>query len=351
MRTLTQTPGADRPRSTARGRTGLMRWAVRPALWLLAAALLLAVIGATYEAAMAAGDAKRYPPPGRLVDVGGRRLHLHCVGEGMPTVVLISGLGGSSLLWERVQSALAPATRVCAYDRAGIGWSDPSGVPPTPTAVASELRILLASAGRRPPYLLVGASVGGKYARMYVEQSPQEVHGLVLVDARHESVDAALTPEQQAAALAGAERDGRLYWLLGRLGVMRVFGAQLAAGTSPGAAALDPETATLLMLHASRTKDIDAMLAESATMTADDGRLRTARGLGALPVVVLAADSSVQDAGWHAAQELQARLSSNSRLVVVPQSSHFIPLDQPQAVADAIADVLIAVQAGRQAVP
>lgn len=199
--------------------------------------------------------------------------------------------------------------------------------------------------------MLIGASVGGKYARMYAEQFPQEVAGLVLVDARHESVDAALTAEQQAEALAAAERDGRLYWLLGRLGVMRVFGARLAVGTSPGAAALDPKTARLLMLHASRSKDIAAMLAESAALTADDGRLRAARPLGALPVVVLAADSSLQDADWRAAQDVQVTLSSNSRLVVVPQSSHFIALDQPQAVADAIADVLGSARTRQPLVP
>lgn len=351
MGTLMRTPGADSASGTASTVIGPLWFAARAALWLLAAALVLALGGAGYEAVMAAGDAERYPPPGRLVAIGDSHLHLHCVGEGAPAVILISGLGGSSLLWEQVQTASAPLGQVCAYDRAGIGWSDASSELPTPAAVATELRALLTRADIPGPYVLIGASVGGKYARMYAEQFPQEVAGLVLVDARHESVDAALTAEQQAEALAAAERDGRLYWLLGRLGVMRVFGARLAVGTSPGAAALDPETARLLMLHASRSKDIAAMLAESAAMTADDGRLRAARPLGALPVVVLAADSSLQDADWRAAQDVQMTLSSNSRLVVVPQSSHFIALDQPQAVADAIADVLGSARTRQPLVP
>jgi pimeloyl-ACP methyl ester carboxylesterase len=322
------------------GATRPMRRVARMILWLLAAVFTLALAGATYEVAMAAGDAERYPPPGRLVEVGGHRLHLHCVGEGTPTVVLISGLGGSSLLWQRVQTGAEPLTRVCAYDRAGIGWSDPGSAAPTPGAVAAELHALLASAAVPAPYVLVGASVGGKYARMYVAQYPQEVAGLVLVDSRHESLDATLTPEAQAAALAAAERDGRMYRWLGRLGVMRLFGARLVAATSPGAAQLDHRTATLLMLHASRPKDIDAMLAESAMMTADDERLRAAPPLGDLPLIVLAADSSLRDDGWRAGQDQQARLSTNSRLVVVDQSSHFIALDQPDAVADAIAQLV-----------
>lgn len=345
MHPRTRTPVAGRVSGPTSGRTRPLRRVARGALWLLAAVLILALAGVTYEAAMAAGDAERYPPPGQLIDVGGHRLHLHCVGEGAPTVVLISGLGGSSLLWQRVQTSAEPLTRICAYDRAGIGWSSPGGTAPTPGAVAAELHALLASAGVPEPYILVGASVGGKYARMYTERFPQQIAGMVLVDSRHESFDATLTPETQAAALAAAERDGRLYRLLGRLGVMRLFGARLAAGTSPGVAQLDPRTATLLMLHASRPKDIDAMLAESAMMSADDERLRAAQPLGDLPLIVLAADSSLRDASWRAGQDQQARLSTNSRLVVVTQSSHFIALDRPDAVADAIAQVLTAARA------
>lgn len=351
MRTLTRTPEADRALSMSRGRTRRLRRVVQIILWLLAATIIITLAGAGYEAVMAGGDAERYPPPGRLVAVSDHRLHLHCVGEGAPTVVLLAGLGGSSLLWERVLAASGSLGQVCAYDRAGIAWSDASAQPPTPSAVAGELHTLLANAGILGPYVLVGASVGGKYARIYAEQFPQEVAGLVLVDSRHESVDAALTADEQAAALVRAERDGQLYWLLGRLGVMRLFGARLAAGTSPGAAELDPRTATLLMLHASRSQDIAAMLAESAAMTADDERLRAARPLGALPLVVLAADSSLRDAGWRAAQETQAKLSSNSRLVVVSRSSHFIALDQPRAVADAVGLVLASARSGAPLAP
>jgi pimeloyl-ACP methyl ester carboxylesterase len=301
----------------------------------------LAALGASYEAIMAAGDAERYPPPGQMVDVGGYRLHIDCQGDGGPTVVLVTGLGGSSLLWSRVQPALAPSSRVCVYDRAGLGWSDPSNGPRTPAAIAAELHTLLTNASAPGPYVLVGASVGGKYIRLFAEQYPDAVAGLVLVDARHESVDAALTPDERAAGLASAQRDGTMYWWLGRLGIMRLFGARLAAATSPGAATLSPDISTLLMVQASRSQSIDAMLGESAGMTADDARLRAERPLGALPLVVLAADSSLaHSTDWQAGQQIQEQLSNNSRLIVVPQSSHFVSFDQPQAVIDAVQQVI-----------
>ena len=133
---------------------------------------------------------------------------------------------------------------------------------------------------------------------------------------------------------------------------MRLVGAQLATAISPGAAALPSDIRTLMMVHISRPQDIDAMLGESAAMTADDERLRAARPLGALPLMVLAADGSIaQSADFRATQEAQERLSINSQLTIVPQSSHYISLDQPQAVADAVGQVLESVRTGRPPQP
>jgi pimeloyl-ACP methyl ester carboxylesterase len=351
LNAITSSRGAIPPIATRRINRIIRR--IGRALFVLLALLIgLALLGASYEAIMAAGDTERYPPPGQLVDVGGYTLHIDCEGDNGPTIVLVTGLGGSSLLWSRVQPALARSTRVCVYDRAGLGWSDPSDGPRTPAAVADELHTLLANAGVPGPYVLVGASVGGKYIRLFAEQYPNEVAGMVLVDARHESVDASLTPDEQAAGLASAQRDGKLYWWLGRLGIMRLFGARLAAASSPGAATLPPDIGTLLMVQASRRDSIDAMLGESAGMTMDDARLRAARPLGALPLIVLAADSSIAHSqDWSTAQEAQARLSRNSQLIVVPQSSHFVSFDQPQAVADAIEQVVESARTGETLVP
>ena len=148
----------------------ILRWSGRALLGLLALLAGPAALGASYEAIMTSRDAERYPPPGQLVDVGGYRLHIDCQGQGGPTVVLVTGLGGSSLLWGRVQPGLAASSRVCACDRAGLGWSDAHSGPRTPSAVAAELHTLLTHAHIPGPYVLVGASIGGKYIRMFAEQ-------------------------------------------------------------------------------------------------------------------------------------------------------------------------------------
>lgn len=335
-------------RTQSRRTNRLSSWTRHALLVVLTLTAGLAALGASIEAFAAAGDATRYPPPGQLIDVGGHRLHLACAGDGGPTVVLVTGLGGSSPLWSRMRQLLPSTTPVCVYDRAGLGWSDGSDREATPAAVAAELNALLTKAAVPGPYVLVGASIGGKYVRMFAEQYPSEVAGMVLVDARHESVDVALTPDEQAAGGAGARRDARLYWLLGRLGVMRLFGAAMAAGMSPGAAELPASTRTLLMVQAARSHSIDAMLREHTGSTADDERLRSARPLVAIPLVVLAADSSVAQApGWGAAQEAQRQRSTNSRLIVIAQSSHHPALDQPQTVADAILAVVAAARMER----
>ena len=120
--------------------------------------------------------------PGRLVDVGGYRLHLNCTGTGAPTVVLLNGLGETSPLWARVQPAVAATTRVCAYDRAGQGWSDDSPNPADATTAATDLHRLLTAAGESGPYVLAGHSSGGVHALTYTHLYPNDVAGVVLLD-------------------------------------------------------------------------------------------------------------------------------------------------------------------------
>ena len=115
----------------------------------------LSLAGAGYEAIASRGDARAYPPPGKMVDVGGYKLHIQCLGTGSPTVVLDAGLGCTSLDWSLVQAEIGQTTRVCAYDRAGMGWSESGPEPRTPEQNARELHTLLANAGLEGPYVLV----------------------------------------------------------------------------------------------------------------------------------------------------------------------------------------------------
>jgi pimeloyl-ACP methyl ester carboxylesterase len=148
--------------------------------------LLLVLAGIVYQAIASARDAQRYPPLGRLIDVVGYRLHINSTGEGTPAVVLDAGVCDCSLNWCLVQPEVAKFTRVCSYDRAGMGWSDAGPSPRTSEVIVRELHTLLTNAGIAGPYVLVGHSFGGYNVRLFAHDYPEEVVGLVLVDSAHE---------------------------------------------------------------------------------------------------------------------------------------------------------------------
>ena len=153
-------------------------------IWLggiVAALLILILAGWIFEPIAEAADAKAYPPPGQMVDVGGYRLHINCTGSGSPTVVIETGWGDSSASWGWVQPEVAKTTRICTYDRAGMGWSETSPQPRTAREFAKELHTLLAKANEPGPYVLVGHSLGGYTVRVYAHDYPEEVAGLVLM--------------------------------------------------------------------------------------------------------------------------------------------------------------------------
>lgn len=161
------------------------RWVGRIAGGLALLLVALVVAGAAYQAIAEAQDRAAFPPPGQLVDIGGFRLHILCEGEPRPgraTVILESGLGTATPAWTRVQSEVARTTRVCAYDRAGIGWSETSPNPRDPAHIAQELHALLRAAHIATPIVLVGHSSGGLYVRAYQRLYPQDVSGLVLLE-------------------------------------------------------------------------------------------------------------------------------------------------------------------------
>ena len=164
-----------------------MRWIKKTLLWLLVALLMALVIGAIYQALATEADQRSaFPGPGEMVEVGDHRLHLNCVGQGSPTVVLDGGWGYTSVEWTGwVQPDVAKHTRVCSYDRAGMGWSEPGSGPPDANRVPSDLHALLQEANEEGPYVLVGHSLAGLYCRVYAERYPEEVAGMVLVDSTH----------------------------------------------------------------------------------------------------------------------------------------------------------------------
>lgn len=327
----TTTPADTAPprRATRKPRRGTR-------LLLVGVALMAAIAGsgAAYEAIASRSDAAAYPMPGRLVDVGGHRMHLHCEGTGKPVVVLDAGLGGSSVVWQLVQSRLAQTTEVCAFDRAGMGWSEAGPSPRTPQRNAEELHRLLVNSGVEGPYILVGHSLAGKNDRVFAAAYPADVAGMVLVDARSERLDLAATPEEVEGFKTSLAGQAALYTVARHLGLVRLLGASLAA--SP---LVSPEAALEMVLLETAPNAI-AATTDEGTERAHDDDLLAASSLGDLPlVVVAAADSMSNIAGWPAAQNGLASLSTRGRLVVAEHSGHAVHLDEPDVVVDAVLSV------------
>jgi pimeloyl-ACP methyl ester carboxylesterase len=300
----------------------------------------LAAAGAGYEAVAARGDAQAYPPPGRMVDVGGYKLHIQCMGTGSPTVVLDAGLGGTSLDWSLVQAEIGQTTRVCAYDRAGMGWSESGPEPRTPEQNARELHTLLTNAGIEGPYVLVGHSLAGKNVRMFALLHPDQVAGMVLIDARSEYVDARTSPADAKAfkdlyaTLANAYKVAR--WL----GVMRLIGASVV-----GDAALSAETRAAIAMVAYAPRSQDTGTAEAIAREASDAQLAAAPSLGDRPLMVLASEQNMTgDPNWPAAQAQLAGLSTQGQLIVPAGSGHYIHWDHPAVVIDAVRQVVAQVR-------
>src|SRR5580704_6584041 len=174
---------------------------------------LLVVSDLIFQAIGSSRDAQRFPPPGELVNAGGHRLHIYCMGEGTPAVVMDSGFPASSLSWTFVQPAVARFTHTCSYDRAGLGWSDAGPMPRSSRQIVEELRALLLNAGVEGPFVLVGHSFGTFTVRLFASTYPGDVVGLVLVDPIHPSAWLQMT-DASAKKLAGAIRLSRYGALL-----------------------------------------------------------------------------------------------------------------------------------------
>ncbi|MFH5821188.1 alpha/beta fold hydrolase [Georgenia sp. AZ-5] len=269
------------------------RWALYPVVTVMVAAAL----GGMVETVAVAADSRTDAMPGQSYDVGGYRLHLDCTGSGSPTVVLQSGQGEASPHWSRIAQAVSGTTRVCAYDRAGQGWSDAPQAQDGLRA-AADLHTLLSRAGEQGPYVLVGHSIGGAHAMTYASAYPEEVAGMVLLD----STDPYGAPPVDRSGEAGASASFAALPVLARLGLGWVA-SSLAPSALPEPAAGQVDALAATPRHWRNYGD------DFATMPALLGQAQALTTLGSVPLVVLTADASLDRPAAH---DRMAEMSSNS---------------------------------------
>ena len=297
----------------------MWRWAKRTLIGCGALFIAAASACAAYQWITTRRDLAETPPPGRLVDIGGHRLHIWCTGAGDPPVLLETGLGGSSVGWGFVQPEVARFTRVCSYDRAGIGYSDPGPPPRTARRLARELAQLLERAGIRRPVVLVGASIGGFAVRFFASEHGERAAGLVLVDASHED------QAHEVPALAP------FVPFLAPVGALRLLGVTF--GQPPGS--LAPSVRRFARATRFRAAGYQAAADEIMHVRESAAEVRSTRRELTIPVVVVTGARGA-DATWRDLQRDQVRLSRHGCQILAAQSGHAVPVDQPQVVVNAI---------------
>ena len=315
-----------------------MRFVTRAAAAVAAAAGMASF---TYQRIAEACDHRRFPPPGRLVGIGGRRLHLVTAGRGSPAVVIIPALADNVLLWMHVLEGAAAETQACVYDRAGVGWSDPAPRwRRTPDLMAADLHALLTAAGVPPPYVLAGHSVGGIVARRFYARYPGAVAGMLLIDSSH---------EDQARRFAAADwRRGPAFHITRAAGRQaRILGARRLAAELGLVRSLDADTAREVSSeHADAYRAIMLSTPFRRTVVRELLMMTHTWGpppaLDSIPLTVLTATrqpGSVKPV-WTQMQDELAALSRHSKHVMAEQAGHYVHLDEPDLVVQAIRDLV-----------
>jgi len=301
----------------------MWRWTKRILVALGAFLVIATLSGATYQWLATRKELAATPPPGHLVDIGGYRLHLWCTGDGAPAVILDAGLGGTSAGWGFVQPEVARFTRVCSYDRAGMGYSDPGPSPRTERRIASELAELLARSGMPGPVVLVGESIAGFTVRVFVSDHPERAAGLVLVDASHED-DAHEVPGM-----------ARFVPLLSTIGVFRLLGVTFGGRVESTA----PSVRRYAQATSFRAAGYQAAADEIIHIRETVSEVRSSRRKLTIPVLVVTGARGA-DETWRRLQQDEASLSERGCLIVAQNSGHVVSATQPEVVVDAIRTVV-----------
>ncbi|WP_378126271.1 alpha/beta fold hydrolase [Cohnella boryungensis] len=308
--------------------------------------LLLVGSGFVYEWGASSLAKRQYPPTGKLVDVGGYRLHVDRMGQGSPTIILEAGSGETSLSWKDIPQELSQYATVVCYDRGGYAWSDEANTPRTGANIVKELHTALENEGIPGPYLLVGHSLGGMYARLFAQTYRDEVAGLVLIDARPEN-DARDTADIYARESVSGKPPAWVSTLLKRSGWLRLLRDPLLNG-------LVPKEERQTFVNVIATPNYFDAVDEEGSLTDSVEDVIREQDLGNLPVRIIArglpqdyALSGISEEGgrqleeiWQQGQRGMLDISDNSRLIVAEKSGHMVIHDEPELVVDVIKELL-----------
>lgn len=306
----------------------LTRWILRGMKAALALTIVLALVGAIYQYFATKADFEKYHPPGRIVSVEGHQFHIYCTGGGQLTILLEAGAGASSLAWAWIQPELAKTARVCSYDRAGYAWSSPTDLSMDAINTSQQLHKLLKTANIPGPYLLVGHSIGGAYARMFAANYPQEVVGLVLVDATSPSVLETYAEIDLPKVEDWTPATARLFPYLAYVGAMRAI---VGLGLFNIAAGLPPEEEDIAKAWLSRPDYLDTVVREYSYLPDTLKQIRPLKSLNDILVKVIVAgqfagmdaETASKFSQWHLRQQRTwLELSRNSSFQVMVEADH-----------------------------
>ena len=322
----------------------------RASLVLLGSLFAIAVVGSIYQGLSEAKDKQNFPAPGLLLEVDGSLMHIHCQGDGSPTVVVEQGLGGFSSAWDHIHDDIADKTRVCAYDRVGMGYSEPIGRALSSTEVSMRLYKLLATAGETDDLVLVGWSAGGVYVREFQRKYPDLVRGMVFVDSSHENQLTRL-PTRSSGGQSNRRTLMEVAKYIAPLGILRISGLiENEVNSLPISESL--RNKVLAQYHFSHAAQ--AQLHEAEAFQADLKNPPQMVSLGDLPLAVITRGAPIQSSAgdetvrfleereriWVELQKELASLSSNSTHIFATQSRHSIHHDEPNLLVDTIFEIV-----------
>lgn len=319
---------------------------------------LLLLVATTLYQAITSWLEDRQPPPGQLIDVGQYRLHLYVEGEASPTIVLDHSLGGVEGYF--LIEELSKLARVCIYDRAGYGWSDHSPYPRSSHQIVKELDTLLVQAGIEPPYILVGNSFGSYNVRLYAHLFPQKVVGIVLTDGLHETGMLKMSVLLQALKLFFIS--GFVMSILGSmLGIIRLLGiVGVFELLKPELSHFSQDSLNWVKRSFCRSKHWITMSREMINLDKSARQVSIAKHFGTLPIVSIKASSFFKPSFWtifiplKGANQLREmmhlelyKLSTNCIQVEAAKSGHFVWVDQPNIIVNAVKTVLEKIDSSR----